>query len=84
MSSAKKPGLMVAIALGKGKHGEPDDEAPEELDDEPEGEDEDGAAIKDAAHELVLSLGLDPEKLDMDKVVDALCAFSDLHSEMKG
>lgn len=75
----KKPGLMVAIALGKDKKGGMPDEG---VDEEHEVEDDDGAALKDAAHSLATALGLNAEKLDMDDVAEALASFCDLHSEM--
>jgi hypothetical protein len=79
----KPKGLMVAIALGKGKHDEPapEEEGDDKYDDDGDG-DEDAAAYKDAARGVVDALGLDPGKLDMDKVTDALCTFADLHKEM--
>lgn len=75
---------MVAIALGKGKGDMPEEESDETkdpYDDDGDG-DEDAAAYKDAARGVAESLGLDPEKLDLDKFADALCTFVDLHKEM--
>ena len=75
---------MVAIALGKGKGDMPDEESDvtkDPYDDDGDG-DEDAAAYKDAARGVAESLGLDPEKLDLDKLADSLCTFADLHKEM--
>lgn len=75
----KKPGLMVAIALGKKPHDEEHDDPEHEAMEEAEGDDDGdayadaGAAVKDA-----LKSG------DDQAIADAICRLMDLHAESKG
>lgn len=74
----KKPGLMVAIALGKKPHGDEGDDPEHEAEEEMDGDD-DGDAYADAGSAIKDAL----KSGDDQAIADAVCRLIDLHTESK-